>query len=152
VNKQHRGKWVAASRVDDGVCDCCDGSDEPPGCPDGCGAAAAAARAAAAQRIQTLEGGARVKQEYVARAAADAAARGGKLAAAEAEVAAARAKLEALEAGTAKLVAEVWRAAAAAVSSSLTYPPFFPEATPAMSRRLCRVSLVSGTRPESCGW
>ncbi len=63
VNKGHRGRWVPASRVDDGVCDCCDGSDEQFGCQDTCQAEANAAHAAAAEKIKTLEDGARLKLE-----------------------------------------------------------------------------------------
>jgi hypothetical protein len=56
------GARIVASRVDDGVCDCCDGSDEAPGaCADRCGevrehaGAAQAARRRGAERKAALE-------------------------------------------------------------------------------------------------
>jgi len=52
------GQLLFAAAVGDGVCDCCDGSDEPPGvCGHTCGAAAAAAAAAADAAAAGVEAG-----------------------------------------------------------------------------------------------
>ena len=107
MNKQHRGRYVPSSRVDDGVCDCCDGSDESSAtCPDTCGAEAAASRVEDRERIATLESGARAKQGYVARAAEAKATAEAEAKAREAEVAAAKASLAELEAKGAGLAAD----------------------------------------------
>lgn len=50
---------VPSSRYDDGVCDCCDGADEPSGdCEDGCAAIAEARRRRAEERRAKFERGA----------------------------------------------------------------------------------------------
>ena len=35
-NKGYKARWLGASFVDDGICDCCDGSDEARGCNNIC--------------------------------------------------------------------------------------------------------------------
>ena len=68
VNKGHRGKYIPGSRVDDDLCDCCDGSDEGVGtCQDTCLAASEAAHAANRKRIDRLEIGSKKREEYVER-------------------------------------------------------------------------------------
>lgn len=54
------------NRVNDGIKDCCDGSDEPSGkFPNTCAAIAAEARAARAEQIRLYEEGAAKKKTYV---------------------------------------------------------------------------------------
>ncbi len=50
--------WIPSSRVNDGLCDCCDGSDEGEGiCPDNCAELAAMAAASAAARAELVREG-----------------------------------------------------------------------------------------------
>lgn len=63
INKGHRGEWVPSSRVDDGICDCCDGSDESSVCALTCEEEASEASIRDAARIRIMEDGARLKQE-----------------------------------------------------------------------------------------
>jgi protein kinase C substrate 80K-H len=64
VNKGHRGQWIPSSRVDDGVCDCCDGSDESGvvSCANSCAVQAKQASESMAKKIKVLEEGARLKE------------------------------------------------------------------------------------------
>jgi len=57
-------------RVEDGVCDCCDGSDEAPGlCTNACEELAAESRAARAEEIRLLEQGALERKDYAVKGA-----------------------------------------------------------------------------------
>lgn len=64
INKGHRGEWIPSSRVDDGICDCCDGSDEAVvDCVKSCEEEALAQSIKNAARIRIMEDGARLKEE-----------------------------------------------------------------------------------------
>ena len=72
LNKGARGRYVYRSRVNDGICDCCDGSDEydfatfgREPCPNICAEENRAQLAAERERIQRLEEGAREKLKYL---------------------------------------------------------------------------------------
>ncbi|CAM9817702.1 unnamed protein product, partial [Hapterophycus canaliculatus] len=75
ANRGHRSVRLPSSRVGDGVCDCCDGSDEPEGaCEALCEEAAEAWVASLADRLVKVEKGTESRVEYVeaaARAAVD---------------------------------------------------------------------------------
>lgn len=64
------GQEVFHSVVHDGVCDCCDGSDEPDGCPDSCGKAMSDLADAAGVLLDKLSQQAEGKAALLARARA----------------------------------------------------------------------------------
>lgn len=69
ANKMHQPLRIPSSRVDDTVCDCCDGTDEPDGlCANTCDEAGRAAREAAARRAEVLAAGQAKRAEFVAQA------------------------------------------------------------------------------------
>ena len=53
ANKGHSPLTLISSRVNDGICDCCDASDELSGCSNTCEEAGREAREKAAQARQT---------------------------------------------------------------------------------------------------
>ena len=59
MNRGFRAKYVRSAVVNDGVCDCCDGTDEHASgaCANDCIAAGATARAEAAERMKVIEAG-----------------------------------------------------------------------------------------------
>ena len=70
ANQGYVGQLIPPSRVNDGICDCCDGQDEWAGaaaCPDGCAALAARANERNAERAAV------VRQGIAARAVLEAA-------------------------------------------------------------------------------
>jgi hypothetical protein len=71
-NTGFRGQLIPSSRVLDGVCDCCDGSDESRAkrskCVNTCDAAGVEWRAAEAERIRVAEAGAKAKLTYIQQA------------------------------------------------------------------------------------
>ena len=96
ANKGHRPLTLNASSVDDGVCDCCDGSDEPAGaCRDTCAASGAAALAAAEARLEAVRAGRVARAKAVAKARRERAAWARAVARADADVAAAEAAVDA---------------------------------------------------------
>ncbi|CAE7240831.1 PSL4 [Symbiodinium sp. KB8] len=98
VNKGFRGVYLPSSRVGDGVCDCCDGSDEPGTCADTCDEAGAEWRKAEAERIQRAEAGAKAKVAFLEAGKAHLEGKEAALAAAKSAADAARSALEAAEA------------------------------------------------------
>jgi len=73
TNEGFRGQYIPSSRVVDGVCDCCDGSDEELAkkqCINTCDEAGAAWRVAEAERIRVAEAGAKAKLDYIKQAQA----------------------------------------------------------------------------------
>ena len=96
ANRGHRPLTLNASSVDDGVCDCCDGSDEPAGaCRDTCAASGAAALAAAEARLEAVRAGRAARAKAVAKARRERAAWARAVARADAEVAATQAAVDA---------------------------------------------------------
>ncbi|CAM9609671.1 unnamed protein product [Scytosiphon promiscuus] len=70
ANRGHRAVRLPSSRVGDGVCDCCDGSDEPEGACDAvCEEAAEAWVASLADRVVKVEKGTDTRAGYVEAAA-----------------------------------------------------------------------------------
>lgn len=57
-NKDFRPRMLLSMFVNDGVCDCCDGSDEPHGCNDVCSAHAEQATRTLREKLQRYERGA----------------------------------------------------------------------------------------------
>lgn len=106
INRGHLGQYIPSSRVSDGVCDCCDGSDESSNlhasgaqrCANTCEAAGAAHRLAQSEAIRVAEAGARAKQAMVAEGAAALADVRQKLEAKRTELEAAKATLAEAEA------------------------------------------------------
>lgn len=68
-NAGHVPRDLSSSFVDDGICDCCDGSDEPAGCPNTCAALGTAASAAKQQLMAHYRQGARNREHLLASAA-----------------------------------------------------------------------------------
>lgn len=64
---------IPRSRIGDGVCDCCDGADEPPsvrhGCPDTCTQQSLARQAEAVRHLKQVQRGRRKRSEMAAAAA-----------------------------------------------------------------------------------
>jgi protein kinase C substrate 80K-H len=109
VNKGYRGKYLPSMHVGDGVCDCCDGSDEAGGrakCGNTCEVDGAAWRAAQAEGIRKAEEGARKRLTYAAEGQEAARARKGKMAELAAKVEAAKGAVAAAEAAVAAAEAE----------------------------------------------
>eukprot|EP00903_Cladosiphon_okamuranus_P015073 g13943.t1 len=78
ANRGHRSVRLPSSRVGDGVCDCCDGSDEAEGvCGDSCEEDSEAWVAGLADRLVKVEKGTARRAEYV-QAASEAAAQRAK--------------------------------------------------------------------------
>jgi hypothetical protein len=81
--------------VGDGLCDCCDGTDESEGrCGNTCDKFATESRAQRAEQIRLLEQGAAKKRDYVEQGRKAAGERRAELAAIQAELAGERAALE----------------------------------------------------------
>ena len=73
-NRGHQSEHVPSSRVNDGVCDCCDGSDERDGattCANRCVAMGASRRETLRAKVNAARGGLAEKREIVARAPED---------------------------------------------------------------------------------
>jgi protein kinase C substrate 80K-H len=70
LNQGYVPKTLTSSRVEDGVCDCCDGSDERSGeliqCPNTCAAAAAAEKEKRRGLQQAYQKGAEIRRNYIA--------------------------------------------------------------------------------------
>ena len=83
ANAGHRGQYLFASHVNDGVCDCCDGSDEyasgAAACPNTCVELGAAARAQFAGAVTDIEAGIGAREALAAAAAQELAEKAAKI-------------------------------------------------------------------------
>lgn len=115
------GQLLYASAVGDGVCDCCDGSDEAAGvCGNTCGVAAQAAASAADEAAAVVETGLADRVSLVAAAKEAAARDAAALAAARLAVAAAKRRVAA---STAKMESTVaWKDAVRAAAEAAVTP------------------------------
>lgn len=71
ANKGHTPEVIPASRVNDGICDCCDGSEEFNGvaaCEDTCMELGREAREQAAREASMQAEGFKIRQGYIAEA------------------------------------------------------------------------------------
>lgn len=65
-NKGFVPSCILTSRVGDGICDCCDGSDEPGGaCADTCAKEAAEHKRAKAEEERNFKAGSKIRESYV---------------------------------------------------------------------------------------
>ena len=67
-NVGHRPWWLSSLFVDDGVCDCCDGSDERSGCVDNCAAIGEAESKQLRETLAHFEAGAGVRGQLLEQA------------------------------------------------------------------------------------
>jgi protein kinase C substrate 80K-H len=68
-NKGYKIISIPSSRVDDGICDCCDASDELPGmCPNTCSKVASEKRASLERAINAFKVGNAQRKEWIAQA------------------------------------------------------------------------------------
>lgn len=160
ANKGFKPTRVRASLVNDGICDCCDGTDEwerkagAAACADTCAVDGAAWRSAQAEAIRAAEAGAAARAAYAAEGAAAAAARDSRIAVATADLekataakAAAAAAAEIAEADEAAERSRRTAAAAAGTRAAAVAALHLDE----LSREQV-IDVVSQMRGDSTSW
>jgi protein kinase C substrate 80K-H len=64
-NKGYRARWLPSTFVDDGVCDCCDGTDEAQGCNNVCAVLGAEETRQLRHKLQQHEAGAAERNKLI---------------------------------------------------------------------------------------